>query len=374
MPKNKNRYKEYLINISLLLIALVISLLILEFTVRQISPSVFHPGIDLNPNMNKKFDVNIAGISPSSNFTTNKWGFRGDPIPKNIDEYYFILAIGGSTTKDTYIDNQKTWTYLLQERLKNSTEDKILVHNAGISGHSTRGHLLFMKTVVPEVKPNMIIFLVGANDLVNSLIYDSSEQNPWETTSPIYYIFTKSRLMQIAYSWKQILFGELLPESEITRVFVLKKMAKPETELSENFKDELISLPDYERNLNEIIRIGKENDIRILFLTQPLLYEDNEYWSDIESHQDWIPIQRKKYYLSAQTLAKMLNIFNNKLLEVCDDTDSECFDLASKIPHSHDYFYDSVHYNEAGARLVATEIFDYLIEKNGTPLIKNKSR
>jgi lysophospholipase L1-like esterase len=59
-------------------------------------------------------------------------------------------------------------------------------------------------------------------------------------------------------------------------------------------------------------------------------------------------------------LARALNLFNKKLLQVCRATDSECVDLAAAMNGDERYFYDDVHFNEPGARVVAALLADYL--------------
>jgi lysophospholipase L1-like esterase len=71
-------------------------------------------------------------------------------------------------------------------------------------------------------------------------------------------------------------------------------------------------------------------------------------------------VNGKKGELSAATYAKLLDIFNRELISSCRVDSVEVFDLAAEIPHSGDYFYDTMHFNEKGAELVAEKISDYL--------------
>jgi hypothetical protein len=41
----------------------------------------------------------------------------------------------------------------------------------------------------------------------------------------------------------------------------------------------------------------------------------------------------------------------------------ECYDLASVVPKSTASFYDDVHFNEEGARVVAAHLVDYLLSE-----------
>ena len=45
---------------------------------------------------------------------------------------------------------------------------KVWVNNAGLDGHSTFGHQILLEEFLVKLKPKLILFLVGANDMVGS--------------------------------------------------------------------------------------------------------------------------------------------------------------------------------------------------------------
>ena len=60
--------------------------------------------------------------------------------------------------------------------------------------------------------------------------------------------------------------------------------------------------------------------------------------------------------------SRSLEALNQRLLSVCKKRSWKCIDLASKVPRSLDYFYDSLHFNEPGAELVAKEIGQFVTQ------------
>lgn len=42
----------------------------------------------------------------------------------------------------------------------------------------------------------------------------------------------------------------------------------------------------------------------------------------------------------------MLDVYNEELIGICEADTVAVIDLASKIPHSTEYFYDLTHFNE----------------------------
>ncbi len=89
-----------------------------------------------------------------------------------------------------------------------------------------------------------------------------------------------------------------------------------------------------------------------------MLFDDDEYWSKIQGASWWLKDQ--KLSISAATYWKMLKIFNSSLLEICKSENVPCFDLSAVIPHEQKYFSDSAHFNEAGTKLVAEKIHDFI--------------
>ena len=150
-------------------ISLSMTALCAEGIIRLASPpNVFSPFIPLRPHNVLELHVKLRGVSEFAHNTTDRWGLRGDEPPAEWDSQCTIIAIGGSTTQCFYLDNKKTWPYLLQEKLRKVCP-KTWVGNAGFSGNSTRAHIVVVHDVLQQIKPKMAIFLTGINDLWYSL-------------------------------------------------------------------------------------------------------------------------------------------------------------------------------------------------------------
>ena len=292
--------------------------------------------------------------------TTNKWGFRGDEPPADWDHFLTIVTIGGSTTQCFYLDDRKTWPHLLQERLKGKYS-KVWVGNAGLDGHSSRAHLIMMKRAIPKIKPDAVIFLVGINDLLISLSEDEKgHRSQFENTEWTYKFWTSSRLLQVLHTWKLILFDHVHVVTRTRhRVFVPTPLTEKEVPLPADLREALPFLDAYRRNIEEIIRLGKAMNIRTVFLTQPMRFEDTPYWRGIEAQFYWTKSQKGKR--SAATLWRLLLVYNKELLEICKREKVDCFDLASVVPHRDAYFYDTTHFTERGAELVAQKVSGFLM-------------
>jgi hypothetical protein len=157
-------------------VSAVISLLLCGAALQFALPSMRSKGYYLMPpNHRTVFRPHpgiMPGISGDSNFVTNSNGIRGDEF--TAQDAYRILAVGGSTTECSYLDQPETWTHLLQETLnRNTRNQKVWVGNGGLSGTTTRHHLVAMQYLpLREMKINAVILLIGINDLYVRLSHD----------------------------------------------------------------------------------------------------------------------------------------------------------------------------------------------------------
>ena len=354
-----------LLNLLLLAGSTLAGLGLAEIGFRILSPMPrFGPYFDLRPYKKLQLFPHLPGVSSPAWHTSNQWGLRGDDPPRGWRDYYTIITIGGSTTQCFYLDDKKTWPYRLQEKLK-ETQGKVWVGNAGLDGHSTRGHLLMMQKIISQIRPNAVILLVGANDLSLSLMENytgggNKYDQQWieQFDSPQYWLWEHSRFLQVLYVWKRILVDESKVVTKAgPRAYLPEKLSTPE-QVPAKLKDMLTSLPSFQNNVIEMIHLAKKLKVRVIFLTQPSLYEDTPYWAGILATNYWV--KEQTHPLSAATRWKLLSIFNQELLRLCTEQKVECLDLAARIPHTFENFYDPYHFTDQGAERVASEVAAFL--------------
>jgi lysophospholipase L1-like esterase len=318
---------------------------------------MFSPFLRFPPHLRMTLHVEAPGLSPVARYSTNRWGLRGDEPPQAWEAADTIVTVGGSTTLCLELDDRRTWPDLLQERLRDEGWN-VWVGNAGQDGHSTRGHLIVMREVIPKIKPDAVVLLAGINDLgfsiseERSLLGNPFDRPTWKTR-----LYSSSRLVQILHTWKLVLLNRVARAGQ-ARPYQPKPLSTQEPTLPEDLATLLPALPEYQENLRQVVRLGRAVPVRMVFLTQPMLYDDTELWRGIEGELFWLRgVQR---VMSAATYWRLLDAYNQALLEVCATEGIECLDLASLIPHDAAYFYDPVHFTEAGAALVAERVSAYL--------------
>jgi lysophospholipase L1-like esterase len=349
---------KLLTRIALALGGLCAGLVVIECLLRVLVPAnPFSPRFPLYPNTRTIFQVGYAGVSPRAVVTTNRWGLRGENPPARWDETYTLLTIGGSTTRCTYLDDEKTWPHLLQQNLR-KRQPRVWVGNAGIDGQTTRAHILLLEEVVSRIRPNMVVFLVGINDLGLSLREDRKNLGiaADKPRSFRWRVFTWTRMGQILYDWKRVLIDKV-PVVQSRPIEAFKPLTDP-LPLPRDLTTLLPLQQEYRQNLRQLISRCRSLNIRPVFLTQPMLFDDTPAWRSVEGSYYWI--QKTQGNLSAATHWKLMSIYNRLLLDVCRQERAACFDLASVVPHEKAYFTDSVHYTEAGAALIAEKVAAFL--------------
>jgi lysophospholipase L1-like esterase len=343
-----------LARLALFLCSLLVSLALAEGFLRLWSPGrAFNTTFALYPHYKRTLRVTKQGQTRVITQTTNRWGFRGDEPPSDWAHTYSIVAIGGSTTQCYYLDDRETWPYKLQEHLRR-TNPRVWVGNAGLDGHTTIGHLELMKKVISVIRPKAVVVLVGINDAAMALhpsvyVFDDPGRWTWR-------LYRKSRLANLFYTWYLILARNVHRVKDSPLNYVPQVLHEKALEPSE--KGLAKPLAAYQQRLREMIHLARSYSTTIFFLTQPVLWDDTPFWRAHEGGFYWVNDPTKVY--SAATCSRIIKRYNLALMSVCRQERVSCYDLASAVPHSETYFYDSAHFNEAGTSRVADRVAEFL--------------
>jgi len=328
----------------------------------------------------------MPGISGDSNFYTNSMGIRGEEFTDQ-DTYRF-LAVGGSTTQCSYLDQPETWAHLTQETLnRNIRGKKIWVGNGGVSGTTTRHHLIAMQNLpLKEMKINAVFLLVGINDLSKRLSHDKGYDPNFlnkpeverellhQTFTGTYHLYPedplykKSALWQMLRKAKQMISREHI-EDEVGKIYITwREHRQRAAEIRDELPDLSSALEEYARNIKMIIDVAQEKSVRLILMTQPTMWKtglpknlENLLWlGGIGDFQKEIG----NAYYSVTALENAMKAYNDTLLRVCRERRQECLDLASVLEKDTTVFYDDVHFNESGARKVAEALSRYVLDRN----------
>ena len=122
----------------------------------------------------------------------------------------------------------------------------------------------------------------------------------------------------------------------------------------------------YVRNLDRIIDLAQEVDVRVILVTQPTLWRED--LSEYELSRLWAggpPFDRPtgSVYYTPEALAHAVALYNEALMALCVERGVECLDAAAQVTRTTAMFYDDTHFTEAGSSRLADLLADHLLAR-----------
>jgi lysophospholipase L1-like esterase len=353
--------------------------------------NVWPPGFQMSFN---PAATTLPGVTGPSRFLINKDGFRGDPLPKASS--YKILTVGGSTTECLYLDETKAWPYLLQQTLRRN--GPVWVGNVGKSGLNSKHHLIQVEHLTRQYPGiDAIILLIGANDFLQRLSrgihyqpfmgVESMPRSEYEILmSEAFFTWPgadnrepfvkRLALYRVVREWKyrylRLPAKQFVQDVDASVYNVWRAHRHSARAIIDDLPDLSSALDEYSRNISAIKKIAVNRGVRLIFATQPYLWR-----KDLQPHESsllWLGGVGKfqeepgHEYYSASVLADGMNMYNQKLLQLCRDHALECVDLEKELLKDTRTFYDDAHFTETGAQQVAGVFAGYLLSK--APFLK----
>ncbi|MBP2294321.1 SGNH/GDSL hydrolase family protein [Azospirillum rugosum] len=314
------------------------------------------------------------GVHGSGRFLTNRYGMRSADPPRRPSRTVYVL--GGSTVADYYLDQDRAWVQRLEAKLRQRLDSPtVWTGNLGRPANFTDNHLLVFKHLLPELpKPDLIVILAGVNDLQFAL--GSSYPRDMSERTMLEWTFSEmpgkgnlaERLALTAFcvrvqGWLSRRFTPdavegVYPPNGFTMWRNARRTAPPDR-MVDRLPDLAGSLARYRGNLLRLIDASrKAAGIPIVLLTQPVLWSADMtpeeeallYAGGVGPNDEWVDVQR---YYTAAALTDGMDQFNEVMRDVCRQRAVHCVDLAALVPKSGRYFYDDMHFSDAGADLVA---------------------
>jgi lysophospholipase L1-like esterase len=292
----------------------------------------------------------------------NSLGFRGPEPPADFAHELTIVTVGGSTTECFDLAEDKTWPHVLGMNLQQNF-NHLWLNNAGLSGNSTFGHYILMQDYLVKLKPKVVIFLVGINDLgirgerdfdqrIHGVNFRSLER--FLASAAVHSELAAAALNLYRYYFpKSTMINNQNDPQEID----LKKLAhfevSPENLVAIIKEHRGQYLGPYKKRLEKLITICQDHHIVPVLLTQPVLY------GDVVDKATGVALGHKFVAkdMDGATAWQVLELYNRVTREVGRERGVLVIDLAREMPKDSTYFYDLMHYTNGGAAKLA-EIID----------------
>jgi lysophospholipase L1-like esterase len=277
--------------------------------------------------------------------------------------------VGGSTTECFDLAEDKTWPQALARKLMPDFQ-QLWLNNAGMSGNSTYGHYILMQDYLVKLKPKVVLFLVGINDVgirgerdfderIHGVNFRSLERflasaavhSELATAALNLYrfYFPKSVMINNQTDPQETDLRKLLPfeVSEQTRGAIIK-----------NHQDHY--LKPYKQRLEKLITICRKHHIIPVLLTQPVLYGNNiDPATGVDLSHKFVAKD-----MDGATAWEVLDLYNAVTRQVGREQGVLVIDLARQMPKDSRYYYDLMHFTNAGADkladLIAAQLTPFL--------------
>jgi len=291
--------------------------------------------------------------------SNNSLGLRGEEPPADYKEHLSVIAVGGSTTECFYLSDRKSWPEQLGLRLEKSFSN-VWVNNAGMDGHSTFGHAVLLRDYLIGLKPRVIIFLTGANDLglAGAGPYDrllTGEGKRKLAARLFFKVLAHSRTLALAQNIYFYFVARKTGLAHSQTDFKIMKPVKAGPELVKTLRAEHAPFAEaYARRLKGLILTARQNGIVPVLATQPLLCGKGR---DPETGTDLALLPTNDEFVNCAVKWEILELYNDAARRVAASEKVTLADAAEQLPKSSRNFYDIYHFTAPGAEALAEYIY-----------------
>ncbi len=282
--------------------------------------------------------------------TRNSLGLRGPEPPVDWKSCLTVITVGGSTTECHFLNDNKTWPYLLSQELSDSFS-RCWLNNAGLDGHSTYGHIVLLNDYIKKLRPKVIIFLTGINDVETEEPTFHDKLNIRGAYPDFrHYIFWNSEVLNLclnlARGWRAQKFNnttnaEVLLDSS-------RRLILPDSVMQRRLAAQAPFVVAYRRRVEQLADTCLAWGILPVFVTQPNQFG---FGKDPLTSTDLalFPCDPHDDQLSGQLMWQMLERYNDVVRGLPAEKGVPVIDLARSMPKNSLYYYDMSHFTNQGA-------------------------
>ena len=296
-----------------------------------------------------------------TSYTINSMGFRGSEFNfKKKNNTTRIITFGGSTTIGLESPDNKTYPFLLEQKLNQSQIGNFEVFNMGLPSKSLNFIKNLFLTEAYKYDPDVIIIYSNRN----SIMYDGG------STEPFFDKIKNQKIIQINYFLQENIMTYRLLYKFLKKI---KNLNLKSEYLFSPFNNKGISyeylINGYKNSLIEIINFSKSKEIKTILVKQAYYFEPNII-DEINkfSNEELIKLYKEKFFIKKYNLSEEDNfwiIFGsilNKNLDFFINYDNVIIvDPIKNLLTSKQNFTDYLHLTPEGNTILANEIFSSII-------------
>lgn len=292
----------------------------------------------------------INTVFESNRLFTNSLGFRNSEIKEKQKNR--IIIMGASPSFGWGVEKEKTYAYLLEEKLKDYE-----VINASVIGYSSyQGKILFEKKI-KDLKPDMLIFAYGVND-PDRYRFFRNEDRPDKDLKP-----TPSYIIKLS---------NIIRKSKLLRLILNIAVEKGLSEYHIN-RSKRVNLDDFLENIDYFRNESVKSNFKLILLGFPFL-KPPEYTKYSRCSENEIEIKKclgiEK--ISAENFKKIQKLqlckiydditeYNEEMKRYANKNSLHFIDLYNIFKDRYDLFLnpkkDMVHFSEKGHREISEILY-----------------
>ena len=299
----------------------------------------------------------MPGFSGVQTITTDSEGHRTNkPVDyrRKTPNVLRVVAFGGSSTEDIFLDDAKTWTSLLAARLSKELDRPVEMINTGVSGLRAVHHLASLRDS-ERYSPDVAIFMIGINDWIRQI--RRSQQGGFEKVFDYLGSFSVNRtvlfraMRQAFRSLTGLLSGGPLSDGQVFDEDGADRSSHSLSRPDQRSLQVAEVSKDYEISVGAIIAECKKRRIVCFLVDQATAYDPS-----IEpalKPRLWMTPSKEEYTLSLEDMSQIARFYNAWLEREARKKAIPFCGVAKDVPPTTGFFYDDCHFNEGGAQRIA---------------------
>ena len=283
----------------------------------------------------------------------NRFGCRG-PEPAPTGQKKRLLLIGESNFFGVKLRHEsEVWDARLSALLRRFGHHNWEIINAGNPGYSSSQHRLYWASEIAAVKPDIVLFCIGFNDISQAWMM-GSKWTP-ETVWPEKFIMALER---------KIPFTRHLLSNFCTYLLVRRASSDRQgfPRLDENFQwQKCLSL--IKNNYRALNDLAQAQGAQVATILNGFAYEPEP--NPVEARRlEGIQANWHSFLTERGIYDRA---FGDEIKKISSKLKIPCIDLQESLAHNprrHELYFDMAHFNDAGMRVVARTLY-HEVEKLG---------
>ena len=346
------------------LFLVVSTLLLSELLLRIYNPFYIRlKGTTVQLPVNQKYNLTTTasdGLDSLIVHTKNQLGFRGPDMGNDFADRYSVFVVGGSATECLLLSDGEDWPNRLYKKLQ-PTFPSLWMNNAGIDGASSYGHVFLLQQQLLRLKPKMIIFMLGIND-INRVDINGFDNLVSIKRAPFFV-----RVAEYSELWSTVLNlyrlknakEKSLTHNSISAIIDGKTAMRAADMQQLKFKlqtADIQLMAAYKKRLLMLIELCRKQQINPVFVTQPCI-AGNAMDSTTGKNLGDIQVTTT---MNGYQFWDLLQAYNRVTIETANEQLCFVIDAASSFPKQRKMYYDLMHFRKEGAQAFADTLYQSL--------------